>query len=276
MPQGIHTGLFSHCKWLCISWLFSSLAVNKSWPQLGFGFPVTCIAASFHHWWYCSFMAFPRFLDHPLYKLHFGALFWEGGWLRPEDLVLLSSQSYCKILCWGFLLILCWLFLIPRLFLFHWLLLVVCGSKATHGYSALTIKYTGICLLITLNIYFALLPTRDLLWFIYYSLGWNQGSPPRFLHPGSVDLILYFLSSVLLFDEILMVSTSEAEVISWVITDLLLARFHFLVLSVPLPSIPALQFPALTAGVGDFHVLQQPHYFDFFDLAAAFYQRVGI
>lgn len=33
---------------------------------------------------------------------------------------------------------------------------------------------------------------------------------------------------------------------------------------------------ALTVGVGIFHALQQPHCFDFFDLAAAFYQRDGI
>lgn len=67
VPQGIHTGSFSHCKWLCISWLFSSLAVSKSWPQLRFGLLVTCVAASFHHWWYCRFTAFPELVDQYIY-----------------------------------------------------------------------------------------------------------------------------------------------------------------------------------------------------------------
>lgn len=145
----IHADLLKHYKWFHISWLFWSLAVNKPWPQLGFGLLVTWVAESFCHWCYVASLLY---LD--LTSMNVSQIIRDEqstncnlepclrrrlGWTRWSP-VLLSSWSYFKILCESFLVILFWLFVLSRLLLFPGLLVVVWGSKAILGYWALTIS----------------------------------------------------------------------------------------------------------------------------------------
>lgn len=163
---------------------------NKLWPQVGFGLLVTCVAASSCHWCCCSFTAlrgldqyecFPNHRKWAEYKMHFGALFWEGGWVGPDDLLCsFPAEVILRFYARSFLITLCWLFLLSRLLLFHGLLVVVWGSKAIPGCWALTISLVDQHLLIN-HYKYLLCPvtntTRGLLLSVCHRLEWKPGSP---------------------------------------------------------------------------------------------------